>query len=113
MHLQRLNASKVLDKAERLSIFGVVQIMFVRIGLLFEAYCLIPPVKAKAQKTSNQPLGDVNNIEGYNQQFQLLLQMNFLMIDKNTIRFQRIVLENNEGPDGKANVVFVEKMFKD
>jgi len=87
--------------------------MLVRIGLLFETDILVSSVETKAKKTSHQPFGNVNQVKWKYQQFQLLLQMYSLMIDKDNIFFKLIILKNNKWPDWKAYVVFIEKMFKD
>ncbi len=87
--------------------------MLVGISLLFETDILIPSVETKAKKTSHQPFGEINHIEWEYQQFQLLFQMYFLVINKNAIFFKCIILKKDKRPDGKAYVIFVEKMFKD
>ena len=67
-HFNGLGASKVLHKAERLSLVRVIQIMLIGISLLFETDILISFVETKIKETSHQPFSDVNQIEREYQQ---------------------------------------------
>lgn len=103
---------QVLQEPKPFPLGKILHIPFIGIGLAFKTDVLVGTVAVQVQGGTQQPFRKIKDVERNEQQFPLLPKMDTLMVDEHVIGSQGTFLQDDEGPKGKAHIIFIKEMFK-
>lgn len=101
-----------MQKGPRLPGRKIGRILFPGVCLFFKAHLAIRGVHIAMTTQVITPLDKIPNIEGKDQQFELLTKVYAFMIHKHPIFFEINTFKNDEWPQGQPHVFLLEDIFK-